>query len=222
MDAWHSPPQCGVRFWTACNNALGNLFHYVMRGVRPRCAIAEAFVPVSAQAPIAPKGASCDRPHRRWRDGEPPRDGWYTPATGAFMAAGRWDEIEDVFSRGLHASDVERRPLLHGCLDPEVTAAVARLWADADAAPTGILDDQPETETPGQYKVHAVVDGRFRLDTLLGTGGMGQVFGAVDTRLDRQVALKFLTPRLVRNPVMRGLLQREARAVCRLAGHPNI
>ena len=51
---------------------------------------------------------------------------------------------------------------------------------------------------------------------------MGQVFGAIDLRLDRPVALKFLDPRLVKHPVMRGLLEREARAVCRLGGHPSI
>jgi hypothetical protein len=138
------------------------------------------------------------------------------------MASDRWDEIEELFSLGLHASDTERRQLLNGCLDPEVAAVVAQLWADIDAAPAGFLDDQPESETVGHYNVHDVVEGRFRLDTLLGAGGMGQVFGAADTRLDRTVALKFLNPRLIRHPVTRGLLQREARAVCRLAGHPNI
>jgi serine/threonine protein kinase len=137
------------------------------------------------------------------------------------MASDSWGEIEELFFRGLHASDTERRRLLDG-VDAQVAAPVVQLWADAVAAPSGFLNDRRESEIAGHYKITDVVEGRFRLDTLLGTGGMGQVFGAVDTRLDRPVALKFLTPRLVKHPAMRGLLQREARAVSRLAGHPNI
>jgi hypothetical protein len=138
------------------------------------------------------------------------------------MPAESWGEIEELFFRGLHASEGVRQQLLSDVLDPHVVAAVTQLWADAAEAPSSFLHDGPQSDVAGAYKVHDVVEGRFRLDRLLGTGGMGQVFGAVDTRLDRPVALKVLSPRLVEHPVMRGMLEREARAVCRLADHPNI
>jgi serine/threonine protein kinase len=138
------------------------------------------------------------------------------------MPADSWGEIEELFFRGLHASETLRQQLLSDVRDPHVAAAVVQLWADSSDAPSDFLRDQRQTESGAANRVGEVVEGRFTLDRLLGAGGMGQVFGAVDTRLDRSVALKFLNPGLTRDPVMRELLQREARSICRLAGHPNI
>lgn len=138
------------------------------------------------------------------------------------MSLESWDEIEELFFEGLHASDTARQRLLSDGLDPQVVAAVSQLWADAAKAPANFLHDPPTPEPFNAYQVGDLVERRFRLQTLLGTGGMGQVFAAVDTRLDRQVALKFLSPGFAKHPLMRALLEREARAICRLADHPNI
>ena len=63
-----------------------------------------------------------------------------------------------------------------------------------------------------------VILGKFRLDSLLGAGGMGVVYRAVDTALNRPVAIKTL-PRFSPEVTMR--LRREARAMA-MVQHPNL
>ncbi len=61
----------------------------------------------------------------------------------------------------------------------------------------------------------------YRLERLLGTGGMGSVYLARDMALDRLVAIKFITPDKAADPSARKRLLREARAAASLE-HPNI
>ncbi|MEA2471822.1 MAG: eukaryotic-like serine/threonine-protein kinase, partial [Thermoleophilaceae bacterium] len=60
------------------------------------------------------------------------------------------------------------------------------------------------------------IAGRYRLDEMLGRGGMSEVWAATDTELGRRVALKLLAPN-----ADTARFEREARAVASL-GHPNI
>lgn len=62
---------------------------------------------------------------------------------------------------------------------------------------------------------------RYRLDRLIGKGGMGAVYEAEDLSLRRRVAIKVMTGRAVENATSRQRIHREARAVARL-NHPNI
>jgi len=61
----------------------------------------------------------------------------------------------------------------------------------------------------------------YEVLSLLGAGGMGEVYLARDTRLDRQVALKALPPEVSDDPVRLRRLQREAKALAAL-DHPGI
>jgi serine/threonine protein kinase/tricorn protease-like protein len=63
--------------------------------------------------------------------------------------------------------------------------------------------------------------GHYRILQQIGAGGMGDVYLAEDTTLDRRVALKFLPPELADSPDRRDRFAREAKALAAL-NHPNI
>jgi eukaryotic-like serine/threonine-protein kinase len=63
--------------------------------------------------------------------------------------------------------------------------------------------------------------GPYELTTQIGAGGMGEVYKARDTRLDRTVAVKVLPASAAADPDRRARLEREARAISSL-NHPNI
>lgn len=63
--------------------------------------------------------------------------------------------------------------------------------------------------------------GPYQIVESIGAGGMGEVYRASDTRLDRMVAIKVLPPRISATPGMRERFEREARAISSLS-HPNI
>jgi serine/threonine-protein kinase len=64
--------------------------------------------------------------------------------------------------------------------------------------------------------VGAVLDGRYRVDAPIATGGMSTVYRGLDVRLDRPVALKVMDPRYSGDEQFLTRFQREARAVARL------
>ena len=63
--------------------------------------------------------------------------------------------------------------------------------------------------------------GAFEVLGLIGAGGMGEVYKARDTRLDRTVALKVLPEQFAADPARQQRFEREARAVAAL-NHPHI
>ena len=69
--------------------------------------------------------------------------------------------------------------------------------------------------------VGEVLDDKYRLEQLLGQGGMGAVYLATHLGTERYVALKLISPQFMRNPEFVERFKREARAAGRLR-HPNV
>ena len=63
--------------------------------------------------------------------------------------------------------------------------------------------------------------GHYEVLSLLGQGGMGEVYRARDTRLDRDVAIKVLPGNLSSDASLKQRLEREAKAISKLT-HPHI
>lgn len=75
-------------------------------------------------------------------------------------------------------------------------------------------------EAPDPY-IGMLIAGRYRIEALLGEGGMATVYRARQTLQDRPVAIKLFRKELARDPKLRERFRREATSTARLA-HPNI
>ena len=112
--------------------------------------------------------------------------------------------------------------------------------ADATRIVTAVLEPMMECPKCGRCDEHSVamcpqdgssmrpvpsvprtVDNKYRIEQLLGRGGMGAVYRARDMRLDRLVALKVVRAELLGDPEARRRFRREAQIVARLQ-HPSI
>jgi serine/threonine protein kinase len=72
-----------------------------------------------------------------------------------------------------------------------------------------------------EHFIGEVLDDKYRLESLLGRGGMGAVYMATHLGTERPVALKIITPQLMKNEEFVERFKREARAAGRLR-HPNV
>ena len=85
-----------------------------------------------------------------------------------------------------------------------------------------IFIHMPVTPIPDDLAaLRRALDGRYDVERLLATGGMGSVYLGRDTTLDRPVAIKVIAPELAASAALRERFLREARTVARLR-HPSI
>jgi eukaryotic-like serine/threonine-protein kinase len=126
------------------------------------------------------------------------------------MTPEHWRQIEDLYNLACERGE----GVLAGA-DPELRREVQELLAQKSA---GNIFDQPVFNPADSTMTQVAVGSRmgpYRIESLLGQGGMGDVFRATDTRLGREVAVKISQERFTDR------FEREARAIAAV-NHPNI
>ena len=127
------------------------------------------------------------------------------------MDSERLRQIETLYHAALACKPPERSRLL-AAADPEVRHEVELMLQQEGS----LFDHPPWEDVPG---AGAIMD-RYQIEERIGQGGMGVVYRARDTRLNRPVAIKFLSDELA-DAAARRRFQREAQMASSL-NHPHI
>ena len=144
----------------------------------------------------------------------------------------RWRRIEQLFHAALQRDKEQRASFLaEACSDDEALRREVELLLAVNQQAAGLLSS-PALEVEARNLAERLADsppvvaagqemGHYRILSRIGGGGMGEVFLAEDTRLDRKVAIKFLPTFLEADEMAKKRLTREAKAAAAL-DHPNI
>jgi eukaryotic-like serine/threonine-protein kinase len=138
---------------------------------------------------------------------------------------GDWARVRDVFEHAVELPPADRQAYIAAeCgTDAALRAQVLRMLDSHGRAaafletPAAVLLD----ETSAVRLLEGQRIGPYRLVSRIGEGGMGEVYKAVDTRLDRTVAIKVLPERVAHDRQARERFDRERRAIAAL-NHPHI
>lgn len=142
------------------------------------------------------------------------------------MSPERWQQIESIYHAALeHAPEHRSAWLIEICADDaELRREVESLLASHDQA-ASFIEQPPADIAAGMVAEKQSIIGRtlghYQIISLLGAGGMGEVYRAHDLRLDRDVAVKILPEHLATDIEALRRFEREAKAVAALS-HPNI
>jgi serine/threonine protein kinase len=148
------------------------------------------------------------------------------------MKPERWQKLDELFDAAVRHEPARRSAFLDAACagDESMRSQVAALLDAHDKAGSFIEGDALQLEAralanahdvPGNILAVGEVIGHYRIVSLLGAGGMGEVYLAQDTKLGREVALKVLSDLFTNDPDRVRRFQQEARAASSL-NHPNI
>src|SRR4030095_2719352 len=137
------------------------------------------------------------------------------------MKAERWQQINDLFQSAAERAPEERAAFLDGAChgDEALCREVESLIASYERAENFIespaFEVAPELLTNEDRAGTLVGEsiGHYRIESLIGAGGMGEVYLARDELLGRKVALKFLPESLTADEARLNRLEHEARTV---------
>ena len=137
----------------------------------------------------------------------------------------RWQKIQSILEEAFVLNPNDQLAFVaKACdgdrdLEQEVLSLIS---ADAAAGEVfGKLADPVDQAATMTVLAAARTFAQYRIVRKIGAGGMGVVYQALDTRLDRHVALKFLSPQLLQDEQGRTRFITEAKAASRI-DHPNI
>ena len=135
----------------------------------------------------------------------------------------RLRKVDALFQAALELPPEQRHAFLNeNCSsDAELRKEVESLISAHEEAKDFIEDSASDAAASLLAQSRPRQVGQYKIEKLLGAGGMGEVYLAEDTRLNRKVAIKFLTPSQEPNEQGPRRLLREARAAAKL-DHPNV
>src|SRR5262245_33631958 len=143
------------------------------------------------------------------------------------MTNERWRRVENLFHSALESLPGEREAFLDkACADDQsLRKDVDNLLESFDEAGEFIekplIEDSLSNASRPTESILGHKIGNYEILSLIGAGGMGEVYLARDARLDRQIALKILPSQFTQDPAQVERFEREARAASAL-NHPNI
>src|SRR6266542_3059652 len=155
---------------------------------------------------------------RRWppEGGQPPSP--HAAARRAATSAGTARIRANERGHGLGMGGTGVHPTGFRTTPPNVLHVICRFTVMADR---GVLQRSRRAGWGGRSARYPLLGGRYAVRSLVGEGGMSEVMSALDTVLDRPVAVKILREHLAHDPIAVARFRREARAVAALS-HPNI